>query len=120
MVSNLMQGVTDDFPCDCVHNNVANGSFTRVTPDLKYAQLITCGKCNFKWYSNREGIFDYGPCPRCNSTSPLMAELNQKRLAQGANGAKQEKIKELQRVIDAKFNIEAKSPTGPVVHRPKR
>ncbi|MFY9964569.1 MAG: hypothetical protein WAK50_02430 [Nitrososphaeraceae archaeon] len=42
MINNLIQG-TDDYPCDCVHNNVANGSFTKVTPDLRYADLITCG-----------------------------------------------------------------------------
>jgi hypothetical protein len=60
MINNLMQG-TEDYPCDCVHNNLANGSFSKVTSDLKYADLITCGKCNFKWYSNKGGIFGHGP-----------------------------------------------------------
>ena len=100
MINNLVQGTPDDYPCNCVHNNVANGSIIRVTPDLKYAQLITCGKCNFKWYSNREGIFD---CPRCNSTGPIMAELNNARLAQGSNYNREQKIKELKRVINFPF-----------------
>ena len=103
MINNLVQHAPDDYPCNCVHNNIANGSITGVTPDLKYAQLITCGKCNFKWYSNREGIFDYGPCPRCDSTGPIMAELNQARLAQGSNYNREQKIKELKRVINFPF-----------------
>ena len=112
MINNLVQGTPDDYPCDCVHNNVANGSITKVTPDLKYADLITCGRCNFMWYSNKEGMFDYGPCPRCDSTGPIVAELNQARLAQGANDVKREKLKELQKVIEAKYKVEAKSPYG--------
>jgi len=112
MINNLMQGTPDDYPCHCVHNNVANGSITEVTPDLKYAQLITCGKCKFTWFTNHEGIFGYGPCPRCNSTGPIVAELNNARLAQGSNYNKQQKIKELQKVIEAKYKVEAKSPYG--------
>lgn len=79
-----MQG-TDDIPCDCVHDNVASGSFSKVKPDLKCADLITCGRCDFRWFSNKEGIFNHGPCPRCGSKSPIMAELNQQRLAEGAD-----------------------------------
>jgi len=113
MINNLVQGTPDDYPCNCIHNNIANGSITKVTPDLKYADLITCGRCNFKWYSNKEGMFDYGPCPRCNSTGPIMAELNQARLAQGSNT--RDKINQLQRVLDFPFTeVPNKTPPGPI------
>jgi hypothetical protein len=79
---------------------VFQGSFSKVTPDLKYADLITCGKCNFKWFSNHEGIFGL-TCPQCKSTKNIIAELNQERLAQGANFSKQQKVKELKKVIDS-------------------
>lgn len=114
VINNLMQGMDDDITCDCVHNSVFQGSFSKVTPELEYADLITCGKCNFKWYSNKEGIFDHGPCPRCKSTSPIMAELNQQRLAQGANFSKRQKIKELKRVIKLKWEVGAEQTYGPI------
>lgn len=106
MINNLMLG-TENYPCDCVHNNVANGSFSNITPDLKYADLITCGKCNFKWYSNKRRIFGNGPCPRCRSKGPIMTELNQNRLTQGANFSKRQKLKELNRIINLKWEISA-------------
>jgi hypothetical protein len=113
MINNLTPG-TEDYQCDCVHNNEANGSFSKVTSDLKYAELITCGKCNFKWYSNKGSIFGHGPCPRCKSKSPMMAEFNRNRLAQGANFTEQQKLNELKRVINLKWEIGAEPTYGSI------
>jgi uncharacterized CHY-type Zn-finger protein len=85
MINNLMMGA-DEYPCYCTHNNLFQGSITKVTPDLEYADLITCTKCNFKFYSNRKGI----ECPKCNSS-----------LVQGSKN--RDKIVELNRVLNFPF-----------------
>jgi hypothetical protein len=115
MVNNLMFGTDDDYPCTCVHDNVANGSFSKVTPNLKYADLITCGKCNFKFYSNKEGI-DQGPCPKCEG-GPTMADSNLLRLAQAST---EEKVKQLRRVLNAPFEVDVNMPNGRIVDRPTK
>ena len=87
----------DDHPCFCTHNNVFQGSITEVTPDTKYADLLECSKCGFKYYSNSK--LD---CPKCNS-----------HLVQASKD--KDKITELKRVLDFPFTeIPNKTPLGPI------
>ncbi|MGH9985338.1 MAG: hypothetical protein ACRD8W_15465 [Nitrososphaeraceae archaeon] len=72
-----------------------------MTSSTKDGDLIICGKCQYRWRSKRPGFFGW-TCPACGSKAPIMAELNQTALAQGASNS-QEKIKQLKRVINAPF-----------------
>ena len=83
----------DDFPCYCVYDNLVQGSFTEVTPDLKYSDLLRCSKCGYKYWSNTNL-----PCPECNS-----------HLVQGS--ATRDRIAELKRVVNAPFSVSYHFPS---------
>jgi hypothetical protein len=92
LVNRIAYGVREE-PCDCKEkhdtgtrtNRIVQASlnnYVSMVKDVSYADLIHCASCGNKWYSFDEGIFNW-QYPRCLSRKNIVAQLSQKRLAQG-------------------------------------